>query len=431
MVDPTTDAGGRDLDSDVLIVGGGSAGTAAAVAAGRAEASTLLIEAGNCLGGTSTAGGVSSWFASVDGLGDVFNDFRALLDRFGARREREFNAEIAKIAWQHLAEDAGVRVLFHSTPCAVQIVDGRFERADVVCRASKYSVAAKYAIDATGEGDLSALAGAEFNQGDPENGHTLHMSLTATLFDTTSPVTPYLPPGLDPIESDDGLPGLKANTVLPDGRVYLNMTKIIDHDPTDPFSLSDAELEARRQLARVIHYLQRTKYPRHMPASTGSRIGIREGRRIVGDYVITEDDVLGDGTVFDDGVTVATSQIDFHSLTRPGGAGWRKRIKPYNIPFRSLVARGFKNLLVAGKCISGDQVAQSSYRMTPTCVGMGQAAGTAAAMAASSGCRDIRALPTADLRRALIDAGVELDPAKHAAFPSHGRNETPDRDGAR
>ena len=168
-----------------------------------------------------------------------------------------------------------------------------------------------------------------------------------------------------------------------------------------------------------------------MLASTGSRIGIREGRRVLGDYVLTEEDVLGDGTTFDDGIGVATCQIDFHSLTRPGTVGWRKRVKPYGIPFRSLVVKGFDNLLVAGKCISGDQVAQSSYRMTPTCVGMGQAAGTAAAMAVARTLGSIRHLPVDELRRALADAGVELDPAKHKAFPPSAESETPDREGAR
>jgi len=114
------------------------------------------------------------------------------------------------------------------------------------------------------------------------------------------------------------------------------------------------------------------------------KIGIREGRRIVGDYVLTEADVTGSAPRdFEDGVAVATSQIDFHSLTQPGDAGRRQRVEPYAIPWRCLIARGFDNLLMAGKCASGDQVAQSSFRMTPTARN-GAAAGTRVALALES-----------------------------------------------
>ena len=337
------------IDTDILVVGGGSAGAAAAIAAARSGAAATLIEAGNCLGGTSTAGGVCSWFASTDGLGSVFDDFRRGLDEAGALCGRAFNAEVAKFVWQRLAEEAGVRVIYHAMPVTVNVVGRRVDQVDVVCRASRFPVSARFVVDATGEGDLCALAGAEFEKGDPERGHTLHMSLTATMFDTGSPVTPYLPPGLSPIESDEDLPGLSGPGKLPDGRLYLNMTKVMEHDPTDPLSLSDAELEARTQLMRVVHYIQRTRYPSYALASSGSRIGIREGRRVVGDYTIAEQDVLGDGTVFDDGVAVATCQIDFHSLTRPGQVGWRKRVKPYNIPLPLTRREGLREPVGGGQ----------------------------------------------------------------------------------
>ena len=420
------------LPTDLLVVGGGAAGTAAAIAAARNGASTILVEAGNCLGGTSTAGLVATWFASTEGLGDIFDEFNELLRRHGAFHKHAFNAEVGKFVWQRMAQDAGVRILFHAMPIAAAVTDGRITEVELACRADRLRISPRFAIDATGEGDLAALAGAEFMKGDPEAGRTLHMSLVATMYDTGKPVTPYLPPELAPIESDDDLPGFNGPAKKADGSLYVSMTKVMGHDPTNPFSLTNAELEARNQLARVVHYLQRTKCPTHALASTGSRIGIREGRRVIGDYVITEHDVLAEtGTDFEDGVAVATCQIDFHSLTRPGRVGWRKRVHPYAIPFRALTAKGFANLLTAGKCISGDQVAQSSYRMTPTCVGMGQAAGTAAAMTVSSGCEDIRQVPVAKLRGALSAAGVELDPAKHTPFPPDDRHETPDRDGAR
>jgi hypothetical protein len=255
-------------------------------------------------------------------------------------------------------------------------------------------------------------------QGDPQRGRTLHMSLGFTLADSGQPVTPYLPAGLSPINSPDDVPGLRTNHPLPDGRVYCNMTKIVEHDPTDPSALSAAEGEARRQLARLVHYLQRVRYPRHVLVSSGARIGIREGRRIIGDYVLSEDDIAGEAPrrVFPDGVAVATSQIDFHSLSRAGDGGWRQGVEPYNIPFRCLTARDLDNLLMAGKCISGDQVAHSSYRMTPTCCAMGQAAGTAAAIAIEGRAANIRDVNVQRLRGELAAAGMELDPFRHRAF---------------
>jgi hypothetical protein len=401
----------------ILVAGGGTAGCAAAIAAARRGHSVLLVEESNSLGGVSTSGGVNEWFASLEGLGDIFCRVKTELDRFGARFGRFYNGEYLKIIWQLLAEEAGVDVLFHTSLVSVDVSDGRVARAGLVSCSQFFDVEARYFVDATGEGDLAALAGARFMQGHPESGRTLHMSLTCILQDTGKPVTPYLPPGLEEITGPEDFPGLHGHTRLPDGRVYCNMTKVMGHDPTDPASLSEAEREARRQIIRMVHYLQRTGYPTHVLCATGAKIGIREGRRIVGDYVLTEADITGDAPRdFEDGVAVATSQIDFHSLTKPGHAGWRQRVEPYAIPFRCLVAKGFQNLAMAGKCISGDQVAQSSYRMTPTCCAMGQAAGTSAALAVEGRLRDIRDVRVADLRAELAACGMELDPAKHQAF---------------
>jgi glycine/D-amino acid oxidase-like deaminating enzyme len=404
-------------ESDIVVAGGGTAGCAAAIAAARRGHRVLLIEEMNCLGGVSTSGGVNEWFASLDGLGDIWERVKTELACFGARFGRFYNPEYAKIVWQLLTEEAGVDVLLHASVVDAEAVDGRVKRVCGVSCSQFFDLTPKIVVDATGEGDLAALAGADYVQGHPESGRTLHMSLTFILQDTGQPVTSYLPPGLEAIESQDDLPGLHGGLLLPDGRVYCNMTKVMGKDPTDPVDLSAAEQEARRQLARVIHYLQRTRFPTYALCSSGARIGIREGRRVVGEYVLSETDITGkEPCDFEDGVAVATAQIDFHSLTKPGHGGWRQRVEPYAIPFRCLVAKGFRNLMVAGKCISGDQVAQSSYRMTPTCCAMGQAAGTAAALALEAAVDDVRQVDVNALRAALTADGMELDPRRHQAF---------------
>ncbi len=402
---------------EIVVAGGGTAGCAAAIAAARRGHKVLLIEESNALGGTSTTGGVNEWFAGLAGLGDIWDRLLAELGRYGARFGRFYNPEPAKIIWQLLVEEAGVDVLFHAGVVDAGVSDGRVTSVRGVAASHSFEVGAAVFIDATGEGDLSWLAGAETMQGHPESGRTLHMSLTFILQDTGSPVTPYLPAGLAPIETQDDLPGLHGGLRLPDGRVYCNMTKVMGHDPTDPVSLSDAEREARRQIARLLHYLQRTRFPTYALCSSGARIGIREGRRVVGDIVLTEADITGERVKdVEDGVAVATCQIDFHSLTKPGHVGWRQRVEPYAIPYGALVVRGLTNLLVAGKCISGDQVAQSSYRMTPTCCAMGQAAGTAAALALEARVEDVRGVDVSALRAILEAHGMALDPRRHEAF---------------
>lgn len=409
-----------NLVYDIIVAGGGTAGAAAAVAAARRGRRVLLVEEQNCLGGTSTSGGVGEWFASLDGMGDIFATTVRELERFGVRFEHQrlFNHEYLKMVWQLMVEQAGVDVLFHTTVCGVEKEKTRLVGIDMVSCSQMLHARASVFIDATGEGDLCALAGADYMQGDPDHGRMLHMSLTGWMYDTGKVQTPYLPPGLEPIHNEAELPGLGAGWLVDSNRIYMNATKVLDHDPTDPFSLSEAEREARRQLIRVVHYVQSHRYPTFALASSGSKIGIREGRRIVGDYILTHEEVLNRTTplYFDDGIAVGTCQIDFHSLTKPGASGWRQRLEPYNIPLRCLIARGFPNLLMAGKCASVDQVVHSSMRMTPTCCAMGQAAGTAAALAVETNAGDIRQISVQRLRKVLAEHDVELDPSRHKAF---------------
>ncbi len=419
-----------ELKYDIIVAGGGSAGSAAAIAAARRGHRVLLVEEQNCLGGVSTSGLVGEWFAGVKGLGDVFDSVREEILQFnvGYNRGHFFNPEHLKIAWQQLVEQAGVDVLFHASVCGAEESNGELTRVEIACCSQVLKAHARYFIDATGEGDLCALGGAQFMLGDPENGNVLHMTLVAWMYDTGKVQTPYLPDGLKPINSREELPGLNAGCLIDDGRLYLNATKAMAHDPTDPFSLSSAEGEARRQLARITHFLQRTEYPTFALASSGATIGIREGRRILGDYILARDEILDRKVplVFDDGIAVATSQIDFHSLTKAGNAGWRQGVTPYNIPFRCLTPKGLANVLTAGKCISADQVVHSSCRMTPTCCAMGQAAGTAAALAVEGSRGDIREIDIAALRETLAAAGVELDPAKHKPFAPQNTRLDPD-----
>jgi hypothetical protein len=356
-------------------------------------------------------------------MGNIFNTLVDEMQRFGPLKAgpRFFNPEYMKIIWQQLAEQAGVDILFHASVCGVTKEDDSLTGVCIQSCSHEFAAKALYFIDATGEGDLCALAGADFMQGDPQGHRVLHMTLAAWMYDTGKQQKPYLPESLKPIRSKEELPGLGSGWVVDDNRIYMNATKVMEHDPTDPLSLSNAECEARKQLLRIIHYLQIHAFPTYALASSGAKIGIREGRRIIGEYVLVGEEVLNRTTPldFDDGIAVATAQIDFHSLTKPGDSGWRQRLLPYSIPLRCLMPKGFANLLVAGKCISADQVVHSSCRMTPTCCAMGQAAGIASALAVETGVRNVRDVPVSELRRILFADGMELDPLQHNAFSLH------------
>ena len=257
----------HNLDYDIIVAGGGTAGSAAAVAAARRGHRVLLVEEQNCLGGTSTSGGVGEWFASLQGMGDIFDATVRELSLFGARFARQtlFNHEYLKVVWQMLVEQAGVDVLFHASVFGINKDSDKLIGVDILSCSQTIHARAEYYIDATGEGDLCALAGAEYMQGDPEKGRVLHMSLTAWMYDTGKPQTPYLPKGLDPIHDESELPGLGAGWLVDNNRLYMNATKVLGSDPTDPFSLSVAEREARRQLIRVVHYVQSHKFSNLCP----------------------------------------------------------------------------------------------------------------------------------------------------------------------
>lgn len=405
--------------ADLVVVGGGSAGMGAAIAAARLGADVLVIEQGNAFGGTSTIGGLNEFFASTEKLGNVFGDMYEGLKKAGQLFEgRYYNNEYLKLIWNRLAKKSGLRALYNATVFEAEVEAGNVKALKVACCGQSLRIEGKVFIDATGEGDLAFAAGADFDIGHPENELSLHMTLTFLLADTGKAVTPWLPEGLLPINSAEELPGLNAHKLFADGRVSCNMTKVMGQSPVDPLSLSEAEDWAREQMIRIIHYLQTFFYPTHTLVSSGAHIGIREGRRIKCDYTITSQDILNGSLTAprDDFMAVATSAIDFHSLTKAGHGGWRERVEPYGIPFSAMTVAGFKNLLVAGKCISGDQVAMSSYRMTPTCCAMGQAAGSATYLALSQEVEDIRDIDLEKLQGILAENDLVTDPREHNAF---------------
>jgi hypothetical protein len=191
--------------------------------------------------------------------------------------------------------------------------------------------------------------------------------------------------------------------------VTVNMTRVVDIDPLDPDDLTRAEVEARGQTMELLRFFRRDVpgFENARIAATASQVGIRESRRIVGEYTLTADDILS-GRTFDDAVARSAYPIDIHN---PSGSGTSTRRLPpgasYEIPYRCLVPQKIDRLLVAGRCISTTHEALASTRLTPTVMTLGQAAGTAAAQAAALD-RLPRALDAGRLRAQLIADGVDL-----------------------
>lgn len=420
-------------DCDVLVVGGGPAGMGAALGAAWAGADVVLVERYGFLGGNPTvalvnplmswhtdshalpAGGGLPLLPQDHGKGDpvvagalqVF--LERLLDAGGAVAPSPetgytvpFDPEVYKQVAAEVLDDAGVRVLLHAFCSGPLGPRGAPEGAVFETKSGPLAVRARTVVDCTGDGDLAAAAGASFRVGRPEDGATQPMTLMFRLAGVDREAfAAYVRERPDQWRGVHGLWDLirEANEAgeldLPredilffatphPSELSVNSTRVVGARGTDVFDLGRAEREARAQMRQIVAFFRRRVpgFADCYVCQSGTHIGVRETRRIEGEYVLTAEDVLG-ARKFPDAVARASYPVDIHN---PAGRGTvLRRLPPgewYEVPFRCLVPRGVENLLVAGRCISGTFEAHSSYRVTPTAMATGQAAGIAAALAA-------------------------------------------------
>ncbi|MEJ3747553.1 FAD-dependent oxidoreductase [Actinomycetes bacterium KLBMP 9797] len=395
-------------EGDVVVVGGGSAGAAAAVAAARAGARTLLVEAAGFLGGTGAAvldtfygfyppGGGGA--RVVGGVGWEVAD-RLLAEgqaferpnTYGAGTGVTYEPEALKRVWDDLAAAAGVAVLLHATCTGVRREGRRVTGLLVETKAGTRSVTARSIVDASGDAEVAWRAGAALER---PSAQRRVQPLTATFrlggVDTSRLSTKELHDRMASSASAYRLPrreGSVHRTVLP-GVVHTNLTRVSGVDPTDPWELSAAEAEGRRQVAEYVRFLV-NEVPGYESAyllHTSVRIGVRETRRLVGRYVLTRDDVLG-ARDFPDAIARCGAPVEDHD----GGAttvwayvGGAPTGRTYGVPYRCLLPVELDNLLVAGRCLSATHDAHASVRSMAQCMALGQAAGTAAALASERG----------------------------------------------
>ncbi len=395
----------QTLTCEVLVVGGGAAGCAAALVSARAGADTILLERYGCVGG-----GLTNMFVRPFlGWAQNENIGREIEARVKERESFMTSVESAKHVLPEMLAEAGVRVMLQCPMTAVRVDGDRIASVIASFHGVEYNIHAKMYIDATGDGDLSALSGCEVDMGrdgdrlvqpvscmftieniDPAQDLICYSETHETILSTgegyldlchKAAANGELPPQVDTVRLYDiGIPTERMVNASQENYI----------DPLDPTAVFRAEIALRRQTTQIVEFLKH-----HVPGYENIRVsgsavtlGIRESRRVMGDYVLSLHD-LKVGSDFDDAVVrKANFCIDIHN---PDGAGQAEKddeahvALDYDIPYRCLTPRGKSNLLTAGRCISGSHHAHASYRVMRICMAMGHAAGAAAYLALETG----------------------------------------------
>ena len=422
---------------DVVVAGGGPAGIGAAISAAREGARTLLIEQEGYLGGMGTA-------AIVPALGPMLEDGEYLIGGTGRRvydmltsmenvpeeagkRWYPIDSELLKRKLDEMVLESGCDVLLHTYIYDAVTVDDRINCLKCAGKGGPFEVEAEVFIDCTGDADVIAAAGGEYEYGDDDGlVQSPTLCFKVANFDTEK----FLKYQRE--EGEDGNLSIAAKRArdegeFPDGELkvsgiafpgegvaLLNFGHVYKVNPVDRFSLTKAEIEARSKLPALVDFLRKYVPGAEdcMLVASGPRLGIRESRRIVGMYVMTGEDHRNRAD-FPDTITYYNYSMDFHATTSSSIAKnyelyhstKYKKGERYGIPYRILVPVRLKNALVAGRCVSTDREMNSAIRLMPSCFSMGDAAGTAAAM-----CIKGHVLPkdvdTDALRNKLKESGV-------------------------
>lgn len=424
---------------DVVVVGAGSAGSSAAISAARRGARTLLVDRLAFLGGTSTA--VLDTFYAFYTPGDVamrvvggigWEVVQALKsvglaferpNTYGAGTGVTYDPEALKVVWERLAEEAGVEILLHTWATGVQVRDGRIEAVRLWNKGGESVVEAGVVIDASGDADLCAMAGVPYD----DARSTPNLQSMSTIFrvanvdvDRAASLPKAELWALMRTAAEGGgyrLPRLEGSWHRTPyaGVVTIHMTRIPNVDATDPQQLTRAEMEGRRQVQEYHRFLRNLVpgFEHSVLVATSSAIGVRESRRVMGDYRLTRDDVLG-AHRFADEIALCGAPIEDHVPGTDTRWTYVPQSGVYGIPYRCLVPVGIEAMLVAGRCFSATHDAHASARSMATCMAMGQAAGTAAALAVASGTTP-RAVDVRVLRESLAGDGALLDAIAPAA----------------
>lgn len=417
---------------DVIVCGGGPAGVSAAITAARAGARTRLFDAHGCLGGVWTAGSLSYVLDCGNKQGLIQEIIQRLEDHAGSpvntyqtvnypwvRGSFFYDVELMKLTLDEMCLEAGVVAQLHTRVTAAgRDASNRLTTIITESKSGRQAWQARVFIDATGDGDLGALAGCRFEYGEEGTGRMQPMSLIA------------LVTGIRAEEVSNFVGGRAGAQGWPQDNLLREMQRAgldpsyhrpaLFHIREDLFALmanheygvsgldaaqiTQATFRARAEVHRLVNGLRALGGPwQHLRiVSTAAQIGVRESRRIYGRYRITRAD-LETGARHADAVCTVTMPVDLHSPNPAANKSYTTagvKSKPFDVPLRALIAQDVDGLLMAGRCISGDFLAHSSYRVTGNAVAMGEAAGGTAALAAQSG-RLPQDIPFEEIQRAL------------------------------
>lgn len=391
---------------DLIVAGGGLTGVAAAVTAAREGLRVLLVEKSGCLGGALSNNLVYPFMrywtshpetdARIDLSRGFFHELRDLQVRYcGTDRASHFNPEYYKFILDELVDGAGVEVLFHAAIFRAETAGSQLKAVYAATVGGEIRLEGKLFCDATGNGDLFYLSGCDYQLGRDADG--LCQPMTTCFRMSNVDIERFqadrrmLQEAYKKAKAEGTITNPREDILtfqgIGEGILHFNTTRVVRHDPTDPFAVSRAEMIARQQILEMEQFLKA-----HSPAfanstviSVSQDIGIRESRKLRGVYILTQEDLKAECR-FPDSIAAGNYDIDIHN---PAGSGTSHYYFPkgayYTIPYRSLLPREYTNLLVAGRCISATHEAQASIRIMPICACLGQAAGAAAAQAIKSG----------------------------------------------
>ena len=441
--------------AEVIVVGGGTAGVPAAIAAGRNGADVLIIERSNCLGGTITGGLMTRMDTSYACWGKIPHEKRVacglyleILQRcreLGAVIEEYrlkeylggmlsgvevFDPQILKFVLQEMALDANVRLLYHTMAVDTIVEDQEVHAIIIENKSGRQAIEGQIFIDTTGDGDIATQAGARFEKGRPLDG--LLQPVTTTfrvggvdldkVFQVYGKKQQIM---RDRISVNDRpfqeeVQAARRDRVydFPAGRfwfhltptndqVYVNTVRVHGIDATCTDDLTRAETEGLRQVIQLIEFMRQYMkgFEQAYLVDVGSYIGVRESRRIVGEYVLTKEDVLS-AKKFADAIAACSIRIDIHN---PTGVGGLFLAPPdgdyYQIPYRCVIAKQLTNVLIAGRCISATHEALGSIRQVPAAIPIAQGAGTAAAIAIKANI-ELRKIDIDMLQKRLVSQGA-------------------------
>ena len=413
---------------NLIVAGGGLSGVAAAVSAARQGLQVLLIEKEGCLGGAMSNCLVYPFMKYWSGKrGD--KDFRYLsAGIFTEMRERQkkyeftssdsdFKPEYFKLVLDDMVTEAGVDVLFHSTVFSASTQGGQVKSVQVLTKSGVLEFESEFFVDATGDGELLALVGCDYQLGRESDGLCQPMTtcfrLSGVDLEQFKKDKPMLQELYKKYQAEGKISNPRENilsmTGIGEGILHLNTTRVIRHDPTNAFDVSRAEIIARRQVYEMTAFLKQNSkaFENSTIISIATHIGVRESRKLKGVHILTAEE-LKSCVSFDDTIALGNYEIDIHN---PSGTGtelyYFKEGEYYQIPYRCLLPKEYNNMLVAGRSISATHEAQAAVRIMPICACLGEAAGTAVGVAFHTG-KTAHTVDVGTVRKLLIQNGAAL-----------------------